>query len=203
MSDLDNQNNTTTSNDEDHTDKGMNSNTHQHEEEDHEDNEEDDKSYSKKQHDNRPDENELKRLRNDSRKSRLEIKELRDLVTKAVERAENASLETSQLKKTYEQRIIDAELKIAANEYGLQDFDAFKMVDLSTVKVGKNGDVTGIKELMDAMKNSKPYLFKTDVTTSSKVRIPNNNSESESRKSLKGVATKEVDAQFNDYLKSI
>jgi hypothetical protein len=143
-------------------------------------------------------------LRAENKHRRLEIEEIKELANKAVLAAENASKESTQLKKTYEQRLIDAELKVAADEYGLQDFDAFKMADLSIVKVNEKGEITGIKEVVEALKTSKPYLFKTDTTTSSKVKIPNNNTEPDKTPvSLIGEKKDVVEKKISDYLKTI
>jgi hypothetical protein len=58
-------------------------------------------------------------------------------------------------------RIINAEVKAVAVSLGLQDVDAIKLVDTSTLKVDEaTGDVTGVSDLLAAFKTAKPYLFK-------------------------------------------
>ena len=59
-----------------------------------------------------------------------------------------------------DQRVIRAELKAVAVEAGMVDLDGLKLADLSTVKLDKDGEVVGAKEMMAALKKSKPYLFK-------------------------------------------
>lgn len=175
-----------------------------------EDDDSDDENFSdnssdsnQSQKNRHPDANELKRLRKDNRKMRTEMDELKKLVNDVGEKANLASTEALSLKKSYEQRLIDAELKVAADNHGLQDIDAFKMADLSTIKVGKNGEVSGIKEILENLKTNKPYLFKANVTTSSNVRISNNKSESEGRKSLRDVSAEEAKKNEAEFLKSI
>ena len=59
-------------------------------------------------------------------------------------------------------RLIAAEVKATGADYGLVDADAaLKLMDTSAIKVADDGTVTGVKEAMEALKTSKPYLFKT------------------------------------------
>jgi predicted RNase H-like nuclease (RuvC/YqgF family) len=94
-------------------------------------------------------------------------KELGQSAEAAQQEARKALDETKRLQSAYEQRLIRAELKAAAMEEGLVDMDAFKMMDLSSVKIADDGEITGVKELIGDFKKSKPYLFK-EVTTSNK-----------------------------------
>jgi multidrug efflux pump subunit AcrA (membrane-fusion protein) len=83
----------------------------------------------------------------------------------AQQEAKKALDETKRLQSAYEQRIIRAELKATAVEEGLVDMDAFKMVDLSSIKITDDGEITGVKDLIGNLKKEKPYLFKA-VSTS-------------------------------------
>jgi len=69
-----------------------------------------------------------------------------------------------------DKRIINTELKAAAVALGIQDTDALKLVDISTLKVDENGEVAGVTELLEAFKTAKPYLFKAPVTETSQTR---------------------------------
>lgn len=187
----------------DESTKKVTKNERQDEDNDFED-ESEEKSRTKKSRENLDNHyEEIKRLRNEIKRRRLEVEDVKELAQKAFDHAEKASKESTQLKKTYEQRLIDAELKIAADEFGLQDFDAFKMADLSGVKVNEKGEITGIKEVVETLKTSKPYLFKTDTTTSSKVKIPNQTEQDKKPASLIGEDPKVVNKKFEDFLRNI
>ena len=56
-------------------------------------------------------------------------------------------------------RVIRAELKAAALKAGMVDLDGLKLADLSTVKLGADGEIEGADALMEALKKAKPYLF--------------------------------------------
>lgn len=71
-----------------------------------------------------------------------------------------------------EQRIIRAELKAEAIKAGMVDMDGLKLADLSTIKIDeKTGEVIGGEDLMKALKESKPYLFK-EATSSTNTGNP-------------------------------
>jgi hypothetical protein len=61
--------------------------------------------------------------------------------------------------KTYEPRIIESELKIAAMQAGLNDLDLLALVKRDGVKLGEDGTVTGVAEAIAAFKESKPSYF--------------------------------------------
>lgn len=65
-----------------------------------------------------------------------------------------------------DQRVIRAELKAAAVKAGMVDPAALKMLDLSKVKLGDDGEVIGADELMTAAKKAHPYLFGTQSSSS-------------------------------------
>jgi hypothetical protein len=59
-------------------------------------------------------------------------------------------------------RIIDAELRAAGTELGIQDPDLLlhPLLDRSAIKVDDEGVVTGVKEAFEALKTKKPDWFK-------------------------------------------
>jgi len=69
-------------------------------------------------------------------------------------------------------RIINSEVKGAALSIGLQDADAIKLIDISSLKVDENGEVAGVTELLAAFKTAKPYLFKEAPAHSSNPNPP-------------------------------
>jgi hypothetical protein len=62
------------------------------------------------------------------------------------------------------QRLIHAELKVAALQAGIVDLDALKLLDTSSVKLNAAGDIEGAKELFDKARQAKPHLFGKDKT---------------------------------------
>ena len=89
-----------------------------------------------------------------------------------------------------EARIIRAEMKAAAIQAGMIDLDALKLLDLSGVKLDRNGDVTLPGDFFDKARAAKPYLFKAEATTSSSATPPPAAPPSEKR------ATEMNDAEF-------
>ncbi|HEX8894460.1 MAG TPA: hypothetical protein VF783_14110 [Terriglobales bacterium] len=70
-------------------------------------------------------------------------------------------------------RIINAEVKAVAVSLGLQDVDAIKLIDTSTLKVDEaTGEVAGVTELLATFKTAKPYLFKEPVASTSSTVTP-------------------------------
>jgi len=58
-------------------------------------------------------------------------------------------------------RIVAAEVQGAALALGIQDLDALKLLDMSRVSVDAvSGEVSGVRELLEQFKESKPYLFR-------------------------------------------
>ena len=81
--------------------------------------------------------------------------------------AEEAEAKVKETQTAADQRIIRAELKAEALKAGMVDLDGLKLADLSKVKLNDKGEVEGAEDLMKALKESKPYLFKAGTSTSS------------------------------------
>lgn len=68
--------------------------------------------------------------------------------------------EKEQNDKTF-QRLLNAEVKVMANELGFADWeDALALADLSAAKEDDKGNVTGVKEALEALAKKKPHLLK-------------------------------------------
>jgi hypothetical protein len=57
------------------------------------------------------------------------------------------------------ERIVRAELKAEALRAGMIDLDGLKLLDVSRVKLGENGEVEGAQALMRDLRRAKPWLF--------------------------------------------
>ena len=66
-------------------------------------------------------------------------------------------------------RIVRAELKAQALAAGMIDTDGLKLLDLSGVKLGDDGEVSVPAGFFDAAKKAKPYLFGAMNTASTAV----------------------------------
>lgn len=95
--------------------------------------------------------------------------------TEAEARATKAAADAdAKVKETHtasEQRIIRAELKAEAIKAGMVDLDGLKLADLSTVKLDEKGEVVGAEDMLKALKEAKPYLFK-EASSSSNPETP-------------------------------
>jgi predicted RNase H-like nuclease (RuvC/YqgF family) len=128
----------------------------------------------------------IKKLRKENAKRRTALKqlkveneELRAKIDgmKGKDGGEGKKIESSDTPDALQimnQRLIRAELKAAVLKAGLRDMDALRMFDTSGIKISKEGDVVGVKELVDEMLEEKEYLFdkETNDTTSGK-KAPN------------------------------
>ncbi len=56
-------------------------------------------------------------------------------------------------------RLVQAELKAEALRAGIVDLDGLKLIDLSHVKLGADGEVEGGAALIAGLKRAKPWLF--------------------------------------------
>lgn len=95
-----------------------------------------------------------------------------DAEAKAAKAAADADAKVKESHTSAEQRIIRAELKAEALKAGMVDLDGLKLADLSGIKIDDKGEVTGATELMAALKESKPYLFKEPSSSTSQTQDP-------------------------------
>ena len=78
--------------------------------------------------------------------------------------AERAARQADSAK--HAERATRAELKAAAIAAGMNDpADAMAMVPMDQIKLNEDGDPSNLAELMAALKESKPYLFRVDGQT--------------------------------------
>jgi hypothetical protein len=74
--------------------------------------------------------------------------------------AEREKGEKAELQKKFSERAIVSELKTEALKAGILNSDDVALADRSSLKVDENFTVTGAAEAIEALKKSKPYLFK-------------------------------------------
>lgn len=65
-----------------------------------------------------------------------------------------------------------ADLKVAAIRAGMIDLDGIKLLDLSGVRAGDDGQVPDAANLMSDLKRHKPWLFGGSSTSSAKEAPP-------------------------------
>lgn len=117
----------------------------------------------------------VRELREENKGWRLKAHEQEQAAKSAAEAAQKAvdesAAKVAEAHTSATQRVIRAEMKAAAIKAGLVDLDALQMLDLSSVKLDENGEVTGADDVLAAAKKAKPYLF-GDAKTSSTQQPP-------------------------------
>jgi len=102
-------------------------------------------------------------LREENKGWRLKAQEQEQAAKTAREEAEKARKEAddkvAQSESQARDRIIRAELKAVAVKAGIVDLDALQLADLSKVTLSEDGSVEGADEMIEALKEAKPYLF--------------------------------------------
>ncbi|MFF2890752.1 scaffolding protein [Paenibacillus sp. NPDC057967] len=90
-------------------------------------------------------------------------------------KAEEAEGKTAAAITSANKRLIKAEFRALAKESGVRTEaldDAFKLADLSTVKVTEEGDVEGVTGVIKALIESKPYLAESSKPTPRQIGGP-------------------------------
>jgi hypothetical protein len=75
------------------------------------------------------------------------------------ELAEAAKAEKEEAEKKFKATLIQMALQNEAIRQGIVDLDGVKLADTSQIKVDKDWNIEGAKEAIEALKQSKPYLF--------------------------------------------
>lgn len=121
-------------------------------------------------------EKDLKKLKAEVVKWRLRAKENKGAQAKAEDaekrikeietRSNNTLLEVQRMQQLADKRMIDAELKSLANEFGLKKLEYARLGSgYDKLKVNADGDVEGARDMIDKLKKSDPDLFKSATTT--------------------------------------
>lgn len=87
-------------------------------------------------------------------------------------RAEAAERALEALQTETEARLIRAELKAEAVRAGIVDLDGLKLLDLSTAKLNRHGEVEGAATLLAGLKREKPWLFSGHSSSSTAAPPP-------------------------------
>lgn len=74
-------------------------------------------------------------------------------------RATAAETQAKEVEAKARNKVMMADLRVAARENGMVDLDALKLLDVNQAKLDDDGNVTNATDLMTAMKEAKPYLF--------------------------------------------
>jgi len=96
-----------------------------------------------------------------------------ELDTIATLRAKTESLEQQlvTLQKDSDLRVVRAEMKTEATRAGMIDLDGLKLLDLSRMLLGEDGEVQGGSQAIAQLKRSKPWLFGS-ISSSSTTAAP-------------------------------
>lgn len=103
-----------------------------------------------------------------------ELEKKLDEAQKVIDNLGKSALEkATKLNTVIEKRLINAELQKLANQHGLIDMDAFKMVDLSSVELSQEtGEIIGLEKIVEDLKSKKAYLFKSASTANPNAKPP-------------------------------
>jgi hypothetical protein len=73
--------------------------------------------------------------------------------------AEVQSDELARLRGDFEARLVIANLRTEGVRAGIVDLDGLKLIDLSTIRLGDDDKVIGVRKIMDDLRRDKPWLF--------------------------------------------
>ncbi len=82
--------------------------------------------------------------------------------------AEKAAAERAEAAR---ERVMRADLRVAAKDAGMVDLDGLKLLDTATLKLGDDGSVQNAAEALAALKQAKPWAF-GQASTSSPAQAP-------------------------------
>lgn len=109
------------------------------------------------------------RLKHKATKSEFELykNESSEKLNALESEKQNLTNEISKLT-SYERKIVESELKTQAVLAGIKDVDLIKLIDISDVKLGEDGDVNvdALKQAVNGLKETKPFLFGEDKKSS-------------------------------------
>ena len=101
-----------------------------------------------------------RKLRTEAANARVARKVAEDAATAAKSHADTEIARiTTETRTAADQRIIRAELKAAALQAGMVDFDGLKIIDTSAIALSETGDIVIPDGFFAAAKLAKPYLF--------------------------------------------
>lgn len=104
----------------------------------------------------------------------LSSDEASNLLNELRSRAEALERQLADVQRQTESRIVRAELKAEAIRAGIVDPDGLKLLDTSSVKLNKDGEIESASTLIAEFKRAKPYLFGNPppASTSSPAAVP-------------------------------
>lgn len=131
------------------------------------------------------------------------FKESEAKLNEVASQAELAMKQVVEIKTTAERRMIDAELRALATEFGLKKMDYLKLADRSSVKIDENGDVIGAREMIEGLKNSEPELFKLPTTTNINHNIRNSSTEKVKEKKVLALSAVDYEKEEQAFLRGL
>ncbi len=93
------------------------------------------------------------------RELRQENRGWRQKATELEAQANRAREELGVARAEAERRVVHAEVKALAARAGMVDPDGVKLLDLSAVRLSREGELEGAESLMEAARKERPWLF--------------------------------------------
>lgn len=107
----------------------------------------------------------LHELREENKKLRLESQDNLRKAEEANKNSTEALKKVEQSHKSYQDRLVRAELKALASKVGMIDLDDVRFADLSNVKFSDDGEIMGAQEAIEQLKTRKPHYFKANSSS--------------------------------------
>ena len=70
------------------------------------------------------------------------------------------------IKSAFQHRLIAASLRVEAIQAGMIDLDGLKLLDVSSLTLDENDNVANGRQLMQSLRQSKPWLFRAASSSS-------------------------------------
>lgn len=117
-------------------------------------------SYRNRAKENEQNASDYKRIAEDALARLSKIEEIEKTVTSKIAEQDKRNAELEKRLAASDSRAINAELERQARAAGVVDIEVFqKIIDPSELKLSANGEVVGVKEVIDNLKKAKPFLF--------------------------------------------
>lgn len=100
----------------------------------------------------------------EQQKWRARAKENARQVEEAKKLAEEAAKKAYEVQEKANKRLINAELKVVAAKYGLKNIETAKLADFSNVSISEEGEVSGVEEAIQSLKEKMGFLFEAPST---------------------------------------
>lgn len=119
----------------------------------------------------------------------------------AEESSQKALSRANEINTIAEKRMINAEIRAISLELGLKKIEYAKLCNMTKVLINEDGEVLGVREALQALKESDPDLFKLVTTTNINIQNNKTSSSQVAKVRIKSQG-KEYEKQKRDFLRN-